>query len=167
MKRLLILCLIIFPCVLHAQGKKIDPSILPSQSSKLVNDYTQTLSPKEIESLETKLEKFQSRQTAQMAIVILESIGDNDIMQYGTALGKAWGIGYKGVNNGVLILVARNDRKVAIVTGKGIEKTLTNEICNRFIQTDLLPHFKNGQFFPGLDLCVNDLMKFITDRQKR
>jgi len=90
---------------------------------------------------------------------MLESIGDVDIMMYGRKLGNAWGIEQKGKNNGILVLVAIEDRKMAILTGRGIEHAITDEMCHSLIETDLVPNFRKGDFYGGLDKCTDDLVK--------
>jgi uncharacterized protein len=147
---------------------KADPAFLqdlPAKSNTLVTDYTNTLTEKQIKFLELKLEAFNKATTNQIAVVILESVGDNDIMLYGRKLANSWGIGQKAKNNGVLVLVAVSDRKTAIMTGKGLERVLTDPICHNLIETDLIPNFKKNDYYIGLDQCTNDLIKHINGKK--
>ena len=82
----------------------------PPKSNTLVTDYTNTLSAADKQQLERKLVAFDDSTTTQIAVVIIKSVGENDISEYGAGLGRAWGIGTKGKNNGILILVAFDDQ---------------------------------------------------------
>src|SRR5437879_5985481 len=77
---------------------------LPPKSNTLVTDFTNTLSASDREQLEHKLEAFNDSTSTQIAVVIMKSVGDYDINDYGQKLGRAWGIGQKGKNNGILVL---------------------------------------------------------------
>jgi uncharacterized protein len=84
---------------------------------KLVNDFAAVMSANEVSALEIKLVAFNDSNSTQIAIVTLKSIGEYDIAEYAFELGEKWGIGQKGKNNGILILIAPAERKVFIATG--------------------------------------------------
>ena len=86
---------------------------------KLVNDFTGTLTPSQVQALENKLVAYDDSSSSQVAIVIISSLKGYDIAEYGLALGRKWGIGGKEFSNGVLVLVAKDDRKVRIEVGYG------------------------------------------------
>src|SRR5471030_604190 len=113
-KLLLIIMLLVIGFIAFSQQ-------FPPKSGTLVTDYTNTLPADEKQQLENKLVAFNDSTTTQIAIVIIKSVGQYDINEYGTGLGRAWGIGQKGKNNGILILVALDDHKVTIQTGYGAE----------------------------------------------
>jgi uncharacterized protein len=182
MNKLILFCLVLFPLMLSAQSKPTDSTntktvtigthtftigtlTFPPKSDRVVTDYTQTLTPEEVQKLENKLDSFNSKETAQIAVVIMSSIGTKDIMYYGTRLANRWGIGYSGVNNGILVLVALEDRQAAIIVGTGLEKTLPDELCHEMIQNDLIPNFKKQQYYTGLDKCTNSLMKYVINKK--
>lgn len=169
MKALIIICFVIFPNLLIAQtqvGYNRDTiglsRAIPPRPNRLVNDYTNTLSAINIDLLENKLERFDKQTTVQIAIVIFKSVGKFDIMQYGKQLGNSWGIGQKGKNNGVLILVAINDRKTAILTGESFENVVPDSFCSNIIQEKFRPNFKTGNYYIGLNEGVDELIKHIT-----
>ncbi len=132
---------------------------LPARSTTLVTDYTGTLSADDKQQLETKLVAFADSTSTQVAVVILKSVGEYDIDDYGVKLGRAWGIGEKSKGNGVLVLVALDDRKVTIQTGYGIEGALPDITTQQIIQTDIKPNFKAGNYYAGLDAATNDIIK--------
>jgi uncharacterized protein len=145
MKRIIIALLLI---VLSATGFAQD---FPAKPNKLVNDYTGTLSAAEIQQLEQKLVAFDDSTSIQVAIAVLKSVGEYDINDYALQLGRAWGVGTKGKDNGVMIVVALGDRKISIQTGYGVEGVLPDMYTRRIIENDIKPYFKSGNYYQGLD----------------
>jgi uncharacterized protein len=132
---------------------------LPPRSSTLVTDSTGTLTADQQAQLENKLVAFADSTSTQIAVVILRSVGGYDINQYGAALIRSWGIGVKGKNNGILVLVALNDRKVAIQTGYGAEGAVPDIVTHQIIENDIKPNFKENRYYEGLDAATNSLMR--------
>jgi len=139
---------------------------LPPKSGTLVTDFTNTLSEGDRQQLESKLVAFDDSTSTQIAVVIIKSVGEYDIGEYGQKLGRAWGIGSKGKNNGILVLVALGDRKVTIQTGYGAEGAVPDVITHEIIQNDITPRFKQGDYFGGLNAATNDLMKYMKGEYK-
>ncbi|HVW96407.1 MAG TPA: TPM domain-containing protein [Mucilaginibacter sp.] len=139
---------------------------LPEKSSSLVTDYANMLPAMQRDQLEQKLVAFDDSTTTQIAVVIIKSVGDYDINDYALKLGRAWGIGHKDKNNGILILVAFNDRKVSIQTGYGAEGAVPDIITHQIIENDIKPNFKQGDYYAGLDAATNDLMKYMKGEYK-
>jgi len=102
------------------------------------------------EKLTTILKAHESATTNQVVVVTLPDLGGYDIADYGYQLGRHWGIGQKGKNNGVLLIVAQKERKVRIEVGYGLEGTLTDAICSNIINTIIVPYFKRGNFSLGI-----------------
>jgi len=111
----------------------------PEKSNTLVTDYTNTLSADDKQRLEDKLVAFNDSTSTQIAVVLIKSVGDYDINEYGTMLGRKWGIGQKDKNNGILLLVAINDHKLTIQTGYGAEGALPDAITQDIIRKDITP----------------------------
>ncbi|WP_462266769.1 TPM domain-containing protein [Mucilaginibacter sp.] len=132
---------------------------LPPKSNTLVTDFTNTLSEDDKQRLEQKLVAFDDSSSIQVAVVMIKSVGEYDINEYGTTLGRAWGIGNTGKNNGVLLLVAVDDRKVTIQTGYGIEGSLPDITTQQIISNDITPHFKQGDYYGGLDAATTNIIK--------
>ncbi len=133
----------------------------PERSSTIVTDYTNTLSSQEQQSLERKLVVFNDSTSSQVAVVIMGSVGNYDISEYAIQLYNKWGIGQKEKNNGVLILVSKEDRKVFITTGYGMEGVLPDALCKRIVNNDMLPNFKAGNYYGGIDAAVNSIMSIV------
>lgn len=134
---------------------------IPAKSNNLVTDYTNTLTRDEAQQLESKLVSFDDSTSTQIAVVILKSVGGYNIKQYADSLGRAWGIGQKDKNNGILILVALDDHKVAIRTGYGAEAAVTDIAANDIIKNDIIPNFKLGNYYDGLNAATDDLMNYM------
>jgi uncharacterized protein len=139
---------------------------LPPKSGTLVTDYTNTLSADDKQRLESKLVAFNDSTSTQIAVVILKSVGEYDINQYGQQLGRAWGIGSKGKNNGILLLIAMGDHKVAISTGYGAEGAVPDAITHQIIQNDITPRFKQSDYYGGINVGTDDLMKYMKGEYK-
>jgi uncharacterized protein len=133
---------------------------------KLVNDFAAVMSTTQVNALEQKLVAFNDSNSTQIAIVTVKSIEGYDIADYAFKLGEKWGIGQKGKNNGVLILVAPNDRKVFIATGYGTEEFVTDAMSRRIIEQKFKPSFKNNNFYEGLDAGTNDIIDLLTGKFK-
>jgi uncharacterized protein len=139
---------------------------LPPKSGTLVTDYTNTLSADDKQRLESKLVAFNDSTSTQIAVVILKSVGEYDINQYGQKLGRSWGIGSKGKNNGILVLIAMGDHKISIQTGYGAEGAVPDAITHQIIQNDITPRFKQSDYYGGISAATDDLMKYMKGEYK-
>ena len=125
---------------------------------RLVNDYVNLLSRDEISRLEQKLVNFDNATSTQIAVVVLNDLKGYDINEYAAELAHKWGIGQKGKDNGVMILVNPKNHKVSIQIGYGLEGVATDAIAKRIIENEIVPEFKKGQYYSGLDKATNTLM---------
>ncbi|MGE6221682.1 TPM domain-containing protein [Nubsella zeaxanthinifaciens] len=160
MKRLLILLHILF---FTFNGFAQD---FPAKPNRLVSDYTNTLSATQVASLESKLVAFDDSTSNQIAVVIIKSVGDYDINEYAYKLGRAWGVGGKEKNNGVILLVALGDRKLSIQTGYGLEGALPDVYTKRIIEDDIKPYFKEGNYYEGINTGVDSIIKLTKGEYK-
>lgn len=138
----------------------------PERSNTLVTDYTNTLSPDNKQQLERKLVAYNDSTSTQIAVVILKSTGNYDINDYAQQLLRKWGIGQKDKNNGILVVVALGDRKVSIQTGYGAEGAVPDILTQQIIRNDLTPHFKQGDYYGGLDAGTTNLIKAMKGEYK-
>jgi len=134
---------------------------IPSRPSpaRLVNDFTNTLTAEEKASLEKKLVTFDDSTSNQIAVVMVSSLDGYDIAEYAVTLGRAWGIGGKEKNNGVLLLVSINDRRVNISPGYGLEGALPDLMCAHIIREIITPYFKKGNYYRGINEGTDVLIK--------
>jgi uncharacterized protein len=135
---------------------------LPERSNTLVTDYARILSENEISSLENKLVAFNDSTSTQIAVVLVNSTDGIDIADYSVQLFNKWHIGQEKKNNGVLLLVAVGDRKVFITTGFGIEGVLPDALCKRIIEADIVPPFRTGDYYGGIEAGTNAMMKIVS-----
>lgn len=124
----------------------------------LVNDLVGLLDPGQRQALENKLDVFDDSTSVQIAVVIISSTSDYDPVDYAVKLGRTWGVGNKQFNNGVVFLVAKDDHKVFIAPGYGLEGALPDITCKSIIDNFILPPFKEGNFYAGIDSGVNNIM---------
>jgi uncharacterized protein len=121
----------------------------PALTGRVV-DGANILSSQTRASLDTKLEALESKTSRQLVVVTVPSLQGYEIEDYGYQLGRVWGIGEKGRDNGVLLIVAPNERRVRIEVGYGLEGVLTDALSNVILQTQVLPKFRTGDFEGGV-----------------
>ena len=131
----------------------------PPNPPRLVVDNAGLLSPDQLQILERKLVAFNDTTSNQIAIVTINNLNDVPIEDYAVKLFREWGIGGAKHNNGVLILVSKEDRQMRIEVGYGLEGAITDVQSKDIIANDLRPNFKNGDYYRGLDEAVNSLEK--------
>jgi uncharacterized protein len=121
----------------------------PALSGRVV-DEAHLLSPSTKHQLEQELADYERGTTNQVVVVTVTSLGGDAIDDYGYQLGRQWGIGQKGKDNGALLIVAPNQKKVRIEVGYGLEGTLTDAASNQIIQQVILPQFKQKHMEQGI-----------------
>jgi uncharacterized protein len=138
----------------------------PVKPDRLVNDYTNTLSVDQVNQLEQKLVAFDDSTSTQIAVVIIKSLGGYEIADYASRLGEKWGVGRDKKNNGVVLLVALEDRKVTIQTGYGVEGALPDAIARRIIENEIKPDFKNANYYQGLEKGTDAIIAYTKGEYK-
>lgn len=125
-----------------------------------VNDFEGILTVEENNHLETKISAYTKETTNEIAIVTIASIDPyTSLQEYTVDLANEWGVGQKGKDNGLIIMICNSLREIRIATGTGTEKILTDSICQTIIQETIVPEFKNGDYYKGLDKGLNELIK--------
>ena len=105
------------------------------------------------------LEAHENATTNQIVVVTLADLDGYTIETYGYQMGRTWGVGQKGKDNGVLLIVAKQERKVRIEVGYGLEGTLTDAVASNIVHTVILPVFRQGDFGEGIELGVNAIIE--------
>nr|WP_315158015.1 TPM domain-containing protein [uncultured Flavobacterium sp.] len=116
-----------------------------------VYDYANVLSAQEKAQLEEKLIKYSDSTSTQIVVITIESLKNEDVSQLATKWAHTWGLGQAKEDNGVIILLAKNERKIAINPGYGLEDRLTAGIGGEIIRNIIIPEFKAGSYYQGLD----------------
>ena len=131
-----------------------------------VYDYIGLLDGVQKSSLEQKLIRYSDSTSTQIVIAIIASTEGEDIQFLGAQWGHAWGIGQEKEDNGILVLLARDDRRIAINTGYGVEEFLTDALSKRIIETVIIPEFRNGDYYAGLDRGSDAIFQALTGQFK-
>ncbi len=129
----------------------------PKPTHRLVNDFAHVMTMDEVNQLERKLVAYDDTTSTQIAVVIEKSTEGDDIFSYAIRLAENWGIGQKGKNNGILIYIATQDRKLRILTGYGAEPTVTDAMAKRIIEQILIPAIKRNHYYEGLDKATTKI----------
>ena len=158
----LLIVLLFFGTTLKAQ--------LPSPSNPpcLVNDYTNTLTAHQIDVLERKLVAYNDSTSTQILVLLVDDLQNYSIEQYATEIGHSWGVGQKGKNNGAVILVKpKTDSErgqVNISPGYGMEEYVTDATAKRIIEKEMIPAFKENDYYTGIDNAVNVIMSLCSGK---
>ena len=124
---------------------------VPSAPSDWVNDYASVFSRAEKEQLSAKLNRFQYNNSTQIFIATINENGGYDLSMLASMIGEEWGIGQQGKDNGLLILMDMKASEVFISTGYGLEEYIPDAIAKRIIEQEILPAFRSGNFYAGID----------------
>lgn len=147
--------------VLLACVAPVWPQIAVPDLSRRVTDLTATLSPTQMEALERKLAAFEAEKGSQIAVLLVPTTLSEDLAQFGIRVAEAWKIGRQNVDDGVILIVAKNDRKLRLEVGYGLEGVIPDAVAKRIIEETITPYFKRGDFAGGIDAGVNQLMQLI------
>ena len=139
-----LLCFLFLFAPLSAQGKTI-----PSLQGRVVDDAA-ILSKSATQLLENILETFEAKDSTQIVVLTIGSLEGENLEEFSLKVVEKWQIGQKGSDNGALLLIAINDRKVRIEVGYGLEGSLTDLIAGRIIRDIITPQFRNGNFDQGI-----------------
>lgn len=152
MKRLLSIFIALLAALVSFAQDSFDPEkLLKQKPNQLVNDFTSTLTPDQQQALENKLVAFDDSTSTQIAVVIIPTLNGRDVADYNIELGRAWGVGGKENNNGVILLISKGDRKLNISTGYGLEGALPDVTAKQIIDDIIVPNFKGDDYYRGIE----------------
>ena len=150
--------------LLHAQFQIPEKPPLSEQTS--LYDYIGLLEPAQARQLEQKLIRYSDSTSTQIVVAIIASTEREDIQYLGAQWGHKWGIGQQKEDNGILVLLARDDRRIGINTGYGVEEFLTDALSKRIIETVIIPEFRKGDYYAGLDKGTDAIFQVLTGQFK-
>ncbi len=139
---------------------------IPELWGQRVHDEAKVLSQATIDNLEKQLKVFEDSTTNQIAILIVQSLDGEIIEQYALRTAEKWKLGQKDKDNGILLVVAINDRKMRIEVGQGLEGPLPDAICNRIIRNEMAPNFRRGDYDAGVIAAINAIMQAVKGEYK-
>jgi len=152
MKKLFSIFILLLVSVVGFAQENFDPEkLLKQKPTTLVNDFTGTLTEDQRQALENKLVAFDDSTSTQIAVVIIPTLNGKDVADYNIELGRAWGVGGKENNNGVILLIAKGDRKLNISTGYGLEGALPDLTAKQIIDQIIVPNFKGDDYYRGIE----------------
>jgi len=131
---------------------------VPERPKSWVNDFTGTLSRDEILALEKKLMAFERETTNQIVVVLIPSLKGDNLEDFSIRLAEKWKVGQKGKNNGVILLIVKNDRRIRIEVGYGLEGVLPDALAGSIIRQEIAPRFRAGQFYQGIEAGIKAIM---------
>lgn len=126
-----------------------------------VTDLTATLSGDQARALEQKLAALETRKGSQVAVLLVPTTQPDTVEQYAIRVFDQWKLGRKGVDDGVLLLIAKNDRKLRIEVGRGLEGAIPDAYAKRIIDEEITPRFKQGDFAGGIEAGVARITKLV------
>lgn len=151
---------LLWPLILLCAGSAAGAQEFPALTGRVV-DAANILSPAQEISLDAKLTRLEQQSQHQLVIVTIADLKGYDIADYGFRLGDHWGIGDKGRDDGALLIVAPNERKLRIEVGYGLEGVLTDALSGRIIRNTIVPHFKQGDYPGGIAAGTDELVRIL------
>lgn len=152
--------LLLASCMAISQPALAELLPVPALKAR-VTDLTQTLTPTERDALDAKLAAFEENKGSQIAVLLVPTTQPEDIAQYSIRVVEQWKIGREKSDDGVLVLVAKNDRKLRIEVGRGLEGAIPDLYAKRIVSDVIGPKFKRGDFAGGLDAGVDSLIGLV------
>jgi uncharacterized protein len=129
----------------------------------MVNDFSGLLNPGNLQKLESKLQSFYYETSTQIYVVILDDLGGYDISDFAFQLGEKWGVGTKGKDNGIVILLNpsadRMHGAAFVATGYGLEQAVPDAIANRLVDLEMVPFFREQKYYEGLEAATNTIIE--------
>lgn len=151
-----LLAILLLLAAWNVQSKEIPD---PKSPPQFVNDYIKLLSDGEKRTLERKLFAYSDSTSTEIAIVIIQSLEGDEVGRFATELAHDWGIGQKDKQNGCVILVSMDERKISIQNGYGLEAYLTDATSRLIIENEISPAFKQGEYYRGLDQATSAIIQ--------
>jgi uncharacterized protein len=133
---------------------------VPKLSAR-VTDLTDTLTQEQRKTLEDRLAAFEASKGSQLAVLLVPTTQPEPIEQFGIRVGEQWKIGRKGVDDGAILIAAMKDRAVRIEVGYGLEGVLPDAVAKRIVEEYIVPRFKQGDFYGGIDAALTRMMAVI------
>lgn len=126
-----------------------------------VTDFTQTLNPQQLQKIERDLAELEARKGAQIALLIVPTTQPETVEQYARRVLDTWKLGRKGIDDGALLLIAKDDRKLRIETQYGLEGVIPDAVAKRIIAEDITPRFKRDDYYGGIEAGVSRLIRVV------
>jgi len=156
LRTLIAVCFLCFSGLLGAQ----ELQSIPKLSARVI-DQTATLSADQRNRLELKLADFERKKGSQIVVLVVPTVKPESVTEYALRVVESWKLGRKGVDDGVLLLIAKQDRKLRIEVGYGLEGALNDATAKRIISETISPRFKQGDFYTGINVGLDAIIGVI------
>lgn len=123
-----------------------------------VTDFTSTLSANELRALEGDLARFEDSTSTQIIVIMIPTLGGESLEDFSLRTAELNGIGRKGKDNGILLLIVKDDRKIRIEVGYGLEGVIPDGLAGQIIRREIAPHFRSGDYYAGIKAGIDALM---------
>jgi uncharacterized protein len=147
----------LFLLLIHGTGAALEVPQLRSY----VNDYAGMISPAAVQRMEGVLSDFEKSDSTQIVVLTIPTLGEEVLEEYSIKVAEAWKIGQKKIDNGAILLVAKQERKLRIEVGRGLEGKLTDLMSGRIIRNEIVPRFKEGDFDGGIEAGVAAMVSLV------
>ena len=152
--------LLLFLCCFNYSFAQRSKSVQPENKIRnYVTDKTGTLTSSEAASLETKLSDFDKQTSTQIVVFILGTLDGGSLEEKSIEIAEQNGVGKKSKNNGALLFIVKDDRKLRIEVGYGLEGALPDALCDQIIRKEITPQFKQGNYYAGINAGVDAILK--------
>lgn len=131
-----------------------------------VNDYAPMLSPQAVSRIEASLAAFEKAEATQIVVLTIPTLAGENLEEYSITVAEAWKIGHKGLDNGVMVLIAKQERKIRIEVGRGLEGKLTDLVSGRIIRNEMTPRFRQGDLEGGIIAGTSAIMAAVKGEYK-
>lgn len=158
MRKYLFLLLIAAVCISSSFAQKTEGIAPNPKITQYVTDETGTLTSSQITSLETKLSSFEKETSNQVVVYIIATLGGESLEETSYDIAEKNGIGQKSKNNGVLLFIVMNDRKMRIEVGYGLEGALPDALAGQIIRKEITPYFKQAKYYEGINAGVDAII---------
>lgn len=158
MRKYLFLLLIAFVCTSSSFAQKTEGIAPNTKITQYVTDETGTLTSSQITSLETKLSDYEKETSNQVVVYIIATLGGESLEETSYEMAEKNGIGQKSKNNGVLLFIVMNDRKMRIEVGYGLEGALPDALAGQIIRKEITPYFKQSKYYDGINAGVDAII---------
>jgi uncharacterized protein len=157
-RKYLFLLFIIVVCTSPSFAQKSESTATNTKITHYVTDETSTLTSSQITTLETKLSNFEKETSNQVVVYIIAALNGESLEETSYEIAEKNGIGQKSKNNGVLLFIAMNDRKMRIEVGYGLEGALPDALAGQIIRKEITPYFKQAKYYEGINAGVDAII---------
>jgi len=157
MTRRLLLFLAVLFLPVPAPGQSLQVPKLQAR----VTDLAGVLSPEQVQALENRLADLEATDSTQIAVLVIPSLEGESLEDYSIHVAEAWKLGQKGRDNGALLIIAMRERNVRIEVGYGLEPVLTDARSFQIIQNEIVPYFRQGEFYAGIDAGIRGMIQVV------